>query len=205
MYSNTHSAGRTLVGTWREAEAALVERDDLTGGDVADKARADDVERAGLRGDGPALGPVGVLAGGEYAERERTQAVGVAEGDHAVAGHEHDREGAAQAREDVGDRVLDRLGRVGGDQRGDDLRVGRGAERDAARTELLVELDGVDQVAVVGERQLARGPVGALRTLDGLGVLPGVGAGRRVADVPDRQLAGERAQVVLREHLADEP
>ena len=50
-----------------------------------------------------------------------------------------------------------------------------------------------------------RGAVGALRALDGLGVLPGVGAGRGVADVADRELAGERAQVVLAEHLADEP
>ena len=54
------------------------------------------------------------------------------------------------------------------------------------------------------ERDLAARAVGALRALHRLGVLPGVGAGRRVAHVPDRELAGERAQVVLAEDLADE-
>ena len=136
--------------------------------------------------------------------RERAQAVRVAEGDDAVLGHDHDREGAAQARQHVGDRVLDALGGVRGDHRGDDLRVGGRAERDAALEQLVVQLQGVDQVAVVRQRDLAPRAVGALRALHRLGVLPGVGAGRRVAHVADRELAGERAQVVLAEHLADE-
>src|SRR4051794_2412096 len=40
--------------------------------------------------------------------------------------------------------------------------------------------------------------------MDGLRVLPLVGAGRRVADVADRQVAAQRPQVVLLEHLRDE-
>ena len=78
-------------------------------------------------------------------------------------------------------------------------------KRDAALEQLVVQLERVDQVAVVRERDLAARAVGALRALHRLGVLPGVRAGRRVADVADRELAGERAQVVLGEHLADEP
>ena len=140
----------------------------------------------------------------EHADRQRAQAVGVAEGDDAVLGHDDDREGAAQAREHVGDRVLDLLGRVGGDHRGDDLRVGGRAERDAALEQLVVQLERVDQVAVVRERDLAARAVGALRALHRLRVLPGVGAGGGVAHVADRELAGERAQVVLAEHLVDE-
>ena len=66
--------------------------------------------------------------------------------------------------------------------------------------QLGVELDRVDQVAVVGERDLA--PVGAP---DGLRVLPRVRAGRRVADVPDGQVAVQRAQLLLVEDLVDEP
>ena len=89
-------------------------------------------------------------------------------------------------------------------QRGDDLRVRRRGERDAALGQLGVQLDGVDQVAVVGERELALGAVGALRALHGLGVLPGVGAGRRIPHMADRQVAGERAQIVLGEDLVDE-
>ena len=73
-----------------------------------------------------------------------------------------------------------------------------------ALEQLVVQLDGVDQVAVVRQRELAAGAVGALGALHRLGVLPGVGAGRRVAHVADRELAGERAQVVLAEDLADE-
>ena len=55
---------------------------------------------------------------------------------------------------------------------------------DALLAQLGVQLDGVDQVAVVGERDLA--PVGAP---DRLRVLPRVGAGGRVADVADRHVA----------------
>ena len=65
--------------------------------------------------------------------------------------------------------------------------------------ELRVELDGVDQVAVVGERHLA-----AVGAPDRLGVLPRRGAGGRVAHVPHRQVAAERAQLLLVEHLRDE-
>ena len=68
-----------------------------------------------------------------------------------------------------------------------------------ARAQLAVQLDRVDEVAVVGERDLA--PVGAP---DGLGVLPRVRAGRRVADVPDRHVAAQRAQLLLVEDLVDE-
>ncbi len=141
----------------------------------------------------------------EHADRQRTQAVGVAEGDHAVLAHHHDRERPVQPWEHVGDRVLDVLRGMGGEQRRHDLRIGGGAERHAARRQLVVQLDRVDEVAVVGERELATGPVGALRALHRLGVLPRVRPGGGVAHVADRKLPGERAQVVLGEHLAHEP
>ena len=105
-----------------------------------------------------------------------------------------------QARQHVDDRVLDPLRRVRRQQRGDDLRVGRRAERDVALAQLGVQLDGVREVAVVRERQLA--VVGAV---DRLRVLPRGGAGRRVAHVAEREVAGQRAQLLLVEHLADEP
>ena len=89
---------------------------------------------------------------------------------------------------------------VGGQQRGDDLRVRRRAERDALLAQLVVQLDGVDEVAVVAERQLA-----AVGAVHGLGVVPAVGAGRRVADVADGDVAAQRAQLLLVEDLVDEP
>ena len=67
------------------------------------------------------------------------------------------------------------------------------------RAQLGVQLDGVDEVAVVGERDLAL--VGAP---DRLRVLPRVRAGGRVADVPDRHVAAQRAQLLLVEDLVDE-
>ena len=62
-----------------------------------------------------------------------------------------------------------------------------------------VQLDGVDEVAVVGERDLA--PVGAP---DGLRVLPRVRARGRVAHVADGHVAAQRAQLLLVEDLVDE-
>ena len=131
--------------------------------------------------------------------RQRAQAERVAEGDDAVLGH-HDRAvGALDAADDVHQRVLDRVRLVRGDERGDDLAVGRGAERDALLAQLLVQLDDVDEVAVVAERDLA--PVGAV---DRLGVLPRVRAGRAVADVADRHVPLQRAQLLLVEDLVDQ-
>src|SRR4051812_25845684 len=85
-------------------------------------------------------------------------------------------------------------------KRGDDLRVRRRAERDAPAAQLRVQLDDVDEVAVVRERDLA-----LVRAPDRLGVLPRVGAGGRVADVADRHVALQRAQLLLVEDLVDEP
>ena len=135
----------------------------------------------------------------EHAQRERPQAGRVAERAHAVARHHDGGEGAVQARDDVGDRVLDLVGRMGRQQRGDDLGVRRRAEGDAAARELGVQLDGVDEVAVVGERDLAH-----VRTPDGLRVLPRAGARGRVADVADGHVALQRAQLLLVEDLGDE-
>ena len=70
---------------------------------------------------------------------------------------------------------------------------------DALLAQLGVQLDRVDEVAVVGERDLA--PVGAP---DRLRVLPRVGARRRVADVADGHVALQRAQLLLVEDLVDE-
>ena len=178
------------------ADAVLADRDELAGRDVAQPLGADDVEGARLGGDAVAVA--------DHAQHERAHAGGVAEGVDALLGHDHRREGAVQARHDVGDRVLDVVGRVRGQQRGDDLGVRGRAEGDLALAQLGVELDGVDEVAVVGQRELAAVAAGAVAAMDGLGVLPLVGAGRRVADVADREVAAQRAQVVLLEHLRDE-
>ena len=92
------------------------------------------------------------------------------------------------------------VGLVRGEQRGDDLRVRRRAERRRPRSRSSAcSSTALIEVAVVAERDLA--PVGAP---DGLGVLPRVRARGRVADVADRHVALQRAQLLLVEDLVDE-
>ena len=91
------------------------------------------------------------------------------------------------------------LRRMRAEQRGDDLRVRRGPKRNVLSAQLGVQLDGVDQIAVVRQRQ--RTPVVAH---DRLGVLPLRGTGGRVTDVADRHVARQRAQHVIVEHLRDQ-
>jgi hypothetical protein len=161
------------------------------GGDLAQQLGADDVEGGALRGD-----DVAVV---EPAEGKRPHAVRVAEGDDRVLGHHHRRVGPLQLRHHVGDGVLDVAAVVGGEERGHDLRVRGAAELEALAPQPVVEVDCVGEVAVVGEGQLA-----AVVAPDGLGVLPGAAAGGRVADVADRHVPLERAQLLLVEDLADQ-
>src|SRR3954466_5474500 len=98
-------------------------------------------------------------------------------------------------REQRGDqpRVVGRRLDVAGVQRQLTIRVGQVLDQ-------LLQLVGVDEVAVVAERD---GPVsrGAER---GLGVLPGAGPGGRVARVADREVALERVERGLVEDLRDQ-
>ncbi len=191
MCSKTHSAERGRRHRLARLDALGRDRDDLARLDVAQELRADDVERAGL-----ARHAVGVA---EHAERERPQAHRVAERDDAPLGHDDRAVGALDAADDVHQRVLDGLRLVRGDERGDDLGIRGRAEGDALVAQLLMQLDDVDEVAVVRERDLAL--VGAV---DRLRVLPRVRARGAVADVADRRVALQRAQLLLVEDLVDQ-
>ena len=110
------------------------------------------------------------------------------------------REGAVELRDRARDGVLERRVVVG-DQRRDHLAVGGRVDADAARRKLLAQLSGVRQVAVVAERDRPRAAV----VHDRLGVRPVRRAGRRVARVPDRELAAKTLELLLGEHLRHEP
>src|SRR5581483_12323681 len=71
---------------------------------------------------------------------------------------------------------------------------------DAVRGELLAQLARVDEVAVVAERDRSR--PSALE--EGLRVRPVRRSGRRVAGMPDRELAAQPAEVLLVEDLRHE-
>ena len=191
MCSKTQVRRRSALHHLARLQPALGQGDHLARVHLAHQLGADDVEGAALRGDDEAVV--------EPAQRERPDPVRVAEGDDRVLGHHHGRVGALQPRHHVGDRVLDQLAAVGGEQGGDDLRVGGAAEVDPALLQLGPELDRVGQVAVVGERHLA-----AVVAPDRLRVLPGAAAGGRVAHVADRHVALQRLQLLLVEDLGDQ-
>ena len=132
-------------------------------------------------------------------ERQRTDAVGVANGEDALAGQDHQRVGAPHLGEGLGDRGRERRRLRAGDQVQDDLGVGGRREEGALRFQGRPDLPGVDEVAVVreGERAAAR------REDDGLGVEQQRGAGRRVADVADGRAARQPREPGLVEDVGD--
>ena len=182
----------------RDREREAVRRDALAGQphdlarlDVALVLRADQVEGAGLGGDhGRALAD---------AQRQRADAVGIAGGEDALAGEDHDRVRAADLQQRLRDRPRQGRGLRAGDQVQDHLGVRGRREERAARLERGADLARVDEVAVVaqGQRPAAGGED------DRLGVDQQRGAGRGVADVADRRLAGKAREPGLVEDVGD--
>jgi hypothetical protein len=159
-----------------------------------DVGGATDVEGGGLGGDDPAAL--------QTAEDQRADALRVAGRVEGVLVHEDEAEGAAHLRKDLAGRLLDGqrlavLVDLGREERGEQVGVVGGRDARSAAALLLGqvgdhlgELGGVDEVAVVAERDRAvRG--GAERRL---GVLPHGGAGGRVAGVTDRDVTLERTE-----------
>ncbi len=168
-----HAALGLRLGELVGAQAVLVDDDQLAGLDLADAAGADGGQRGVLAGDDPAAG--------EPAEDQRADALRVAGGVHGVLVHPDEREGALELRQHLEGPLLERGVRVVREQRGDQARVVGGGLLGLAQVEVelvlllrerldhLLELVGVDQVAVVAERDRAA-VAGAERRLR---VLPG--------------------------------
>ena len=200
-------------GEPRAAQALGVDGDELAGLDLADERRPDDVEGGGLGGDDPAAV--------ETAQHERAHAVAVAGGVERGLVAEGDAEGALQVGQQAQRRLLDpQVGRRVGEQARHDVGVGGGADegrrapvaaavavaRAAVHREGGVaaphQLGGVDEVAVVPQREAGAGRGGAERRL---GVLPGGGARRRVPGVAHGEVAAQGRERLLVEDLADQP
>ena len=135
----------------------------------------------------------------EPAEDERPEPVRVADADHPLLVEDDEAVGAADPRQDLAQRVDGVRRRLVGEERGQQLRVGARGEPAPAALELVEQLAGVDEVAVVADRE--RPPRAEPQRR--LGVLPDRRAGGRVAAVRDRELAPERRDPPLVEHLAD--
>ena len=135
------------------------------------------------------------------AEDERPEAVGVADPDEAALVEHDEAVGPADVRQDPQER-LDRVGgRLVGQERREELRVGAGGEPAPTARQPLQELPRVHEVAVVPDRERAAGSQAERR----LGVLPDRGAGRGVAAVG--RSPGGRAgwEAALVEDLGDHP
>ncbi len=168
-----------------------VDHDELARTHVTFELGADEVERAGLGGQHPVVA--------EPPDDQRSEAERVAEAEQPALGEGDDRRGAFEPAERVADRVRERSGIVG-DQRADQLGVGGRRRSDTVLGELRAQLLGIRQVAVVPERDDSRAAVVDER----LCVRPVRRPCRRVARVPDRDIALEPAQRLLREDLRDE-
>ena len=171
---------------------SLVDHHQLARPDFPLEFGADEVERAGLRGDHP----VAV----EPPETERAHPARVAEGDQLSLGERDDGERAVQLAHRVRDGVGERS-RIVRDQRGDHLGVGRRGEPVSQFAELLTELGSVREVAVVTEGDRARAAVLHER----LCVPPLRRSCGRVTRVADREVTAQPAQLLLVEDLRDEP
>ena len=177
--------------------AGLVRHHDLPGQDVPLKLGADGVQGAGLGGEhhAPVL---------QAAHAQRPEAVGVPDGDELGGGGDHQGVGPLDPVHGGGDSVLDRGGLqpLLDDDVGDDLRIRGGLENGAPALQLLPQLVGVGQVAVVGQGHAALVVVHQ----DGLDVALVVGPGGAVAHVAHGDGAGAQgAEPLLRKHVVHQP
>ena len=144
---------------------------------------------------------------GQPADAQRPQPQRIAHAVDRVAGQDHQRVGALGLRHEAGQAAFP----VGlaqpcarqrrGQHLGDHLAVAGGAQADAPLQQLLAQVQRVGQVAVVADAQRA------MHGLDqiGLGVAQVAAAGGGVAVLADGQIALQRPQVVLVEHLMHQP
>ncbi len=190
MCSKTQSWAPAEGRAWRLSTPVAVTRIASPGRTSRSIARADLVERAGLRRHAPAT-----LV--EAAQHQRAHPVRVAERHQLAAGDRDDRVGPHQPRHHGADGG-EEAAVLGRDHRGHDLGVGAGPQVHAGQLHLGAQLARVGEVAVVAERHdvLAAG-VGHR-----LGVVPLVGAGGRVAHVPDRGVPGQAVEGGLVEDRA---
>ena len=188
--------GRPAVGAVG-MQAFRVCGHDLTGLDVPDEGGADCVQRAAFRSknDRPVR---------PFSNAERPETVPVARRDQLLGRGDDQGIGAFEHVHRRGHGLFDAAAAqpLPDDDVGDHLGIGGGVKNGALLLQLAPKLQGIGEVPVMGERHAA------LPVVDekGLDVPAVVGAGRCVADVPDRDPAApERAELLLREDLAHEP
>src|SRR5712691_3989146 len=172
---------------------ALVEHDDLAGLDVADVFRADDVERAGFRGQD--------RTAAEFAHDQRTDAERIARPDQLLVGQRYQRIGTLDRAERLDEAIDEAVALRLRDQMQDNFGVGGGLHHGAVAHEVTAQRQPVGEIAVVADRETAGIEFGKQR----LHVAQDGGAGGRVADMADRGIAGQTIDdLAAGEGVADE-
>ena len=170
------TVGRLGVGFGEEAAGELgagaVDGDNFAGLNFAEIGRLDALERAGFGGHT-------VIAVERAAEDQRTETPGITAGFDAIGEEEDERRSALQVAEDVGEGIGFFLVGGLGEHVEDDFGIGGGVEDVAELLVLGLDAGGVDEVAIVGDGDLAAD----VFLENGLGVAFAVGAGGGVADV----------------------
>ena len=187
----------------RRGQPVGIDDDDLARLDVAVERGADAVEGAGLGGEHPAVA--------EPADAERTIAHPVASADELGRRRDDERERATPARHDLAQPLEHGVAVRLRDRMREDRGVGAEAGRFLGRRVRLAQLERVDEVAVVGdrdrpdalERRQAVGAVGAEH--DRLDVVEVARAARRVAAMPDRQVPALPVEDVVGQDVRHEP
>ena len=169
--------------------AALVDRHDLAGADVAHELRADRIERAALAGQHEAVP--------DAPKAQRTDAVRIADANEAVLCQQDERVAAAYHLHHRADGLQQALAALSGDEVQNDLGVHRRLEDGALVLHGGAQRVGVDEVAVVRQRQHAHLAAGD----DRLGVDDVLAAEGRVAHMADGDMPGQPAQDLVVKHL----
>ena len=184
-----------ILGVFSGPDSVVVYGDNLARFHVPDVLCPDHAERTGLAAD--------YVSVTEPSERKRPQSVFVTAGVDAVLGHYQECECAFYHIEGLHYRENPRglaLERVLLDEVGENLAVGGGLEEAAPVLEIFAELDGVDQVAVVGQCEIS----GIVPEEERLDVLDSAATGGGVADVAHCHAAFQAGEIVIVEHLGDE-
>ena len=165
--------------------AVLVEHHDLAVLDVAHVVRADDVERAGLRGED--------RAAVELAEHQRADAERIARADQLLVGQADEAIGAFELAQALDEAVDEAVAARARDQMQDHLGVGGRLHDRAFAHQLAAQREAVGEVAVVADGEAAAFEFGEQR----LHVAQDGFAGGRIAHMADRRGAGQAV-----DHLA---
>ncbi len=135
----------------------------------------------------------------ELAERERAEAKRIAHAHDFAFAHDDEAEGAFQPAQHA-ERTAPILERLR-EQMRDDLAVGCGLENGTFALQLVAQDGGVDQIAIVRDRDLPAEAIDHER----LRILQNARASRRITRVPDRARSFQALQFLRAENLRDEP